>query len=71
MIDTLRIAALQAVLAEYPATGHVLHPTDWAAIELTKDEIGRYIIGQPQGAIPASLWRLPVVETPRSHRASS
>lgn len=65
VIDTLRIAALQAVLAEYPATGHVLHPTDWAAIELTKDEIGRYIIGQPQGAIPASLWRLPVVETPK------
>lgn len=63
VIDTLRIAALQAVLAEYPATGHVLNPIDWAAIELTKDEIGRHIIGQPQGNAPASLWRLPVVET--------
>lgn len=63
VIDTLRIAALQAVLAEYPATGHVLNPIDWAAIELTKDEIGRHIIGQPQGDAPASLWRLPVVET--------
>ncbi|RMC37502.1 phage major capsid protein [Paracoccus alkanivorans] len=64
IIDTLRIAALQAVLAEYPATGHVLNPIDWAAIELTKDEIGRHIIGQPQGNAPSSLWRLPVVETP-------
>lgn len=63
VIDTLRIAVLQAVLAEYPATGHVLNPIDWAAIELTKDEIGRHIIGQPQGGAPASLWRLPVVET--------
>lgn len=63
VIDTLRIAVLQAVLAEYPATGHVLNPIDWAAIELQKDEIGRHIIGQPQGGAPASLWRLPVVET--------
>lgn len=63
VIDTLRIAMLQAVLAEFPATGHVLHPIDWAAIELTKDSIGRHIIGAPQGETPASLWRLPVVET--------
>lgn len=63
VIDTLRIAALQAVLAEYPATGHVLNPIDWAAIELTKDDVGRHIIGQPQGNAPSSLWRLPVVET--------
>ncbi|WP_028716889.1 phage major capsid protein [Paracoccus sp. J39] len=64
VIDTLRIAQLQAALALYPATGHVLNPIDWAVIELTKDEIGRHIIGQPQGDAPASLWRLPVVETP-------
>lgn len=63
VIDTLRIAVLQAVLAEYPASGHVLNPIDWAAIELLKDDIGRHIIGQPQGGAPASLWRLPVVET--------
>ena len=62
-IDTLRVAMLQAVLAEYPATGHVLNPIDWAAIELTKDDVGRHIIGVPQGTTPASLWKLPVVET--------
>lgn len=63
MIDVLRLAMLQASLAEYPATGHVLHPTDWAFIEMQKDEIGRYIIGNPQGSTAPTLWRLPVVET--------
>ncbi|HEY4546672.1 MAG TPA: phage major capsid protein [Pedomonas sp.] len=62
-IDMIRLAMLQAVLAEYPATGHVLHPVDWAKIELTKDSTGRHIIGVPQGTAPASLWGLPVVET--------
>lgn len=63
IIDVLRIAMLQAALAEYPATGHVLNPIDWAGIELLKDTLGRYIIGNPQGAVGASLWRLPVVDT--------
>src|SRR5690606_32486999 len=29
-IDRLRLAVLQVVLAEYPASGFVLNPTDWA-----------------------------------------
>ena len=62
-IDTLRLAMLQAVLAEYPATGHVLNPIDWARIELTKDSEGKYIIGQPQGTMTPTLWGLPVVQT--------
>lgn len=62
-IDTMRLAMLQAALAEYPATGHVMHPTDWARIELTKDGDGRYIIGNPQGTISPTLWGLPVVAT--------
>jgi HK97 family phage major capsid protein len=63
MIDVLRLAMLQAALAEYPASGHVLHPTDWATIETLKDGEGRYIIGNPQGQLTPTLWRLPVVET--------
>ena len=63
IIDKLRLAALQAQLAEYPATGFVLNPIDWARIELTKDSTGRYIVGNPQGSIGASLWNLPVVTT--------
>lgn len=62
-IDVLRIAMLQAALAEYPATGHVLNPIDWASIELTKDGEGRYIIANPQGTVAPTLWGLPVVAT--------
>lgn len=62
-IDTLRLAMLQAALAEYPATGHVMNPTDWARIELTKNAGGDYIIGVPQGTVGPRLWGLPVVET--------
>lgn len=62
-IDQMRLAMLQAALAEYPATGHVMHPTDWAWIETLKDAGGNYIIGNPQGTIAPTLWGLPVVTT--------
>lgn len=62
-IDVLRLAMLQAALAEYPATGHVLNPIDWTWIETLKDSEGRYIIGNPQGSISPTLWNLPVVTT--------
>ncbi len=55
VIDRLRIAILQVILAEYPASAFVLNPIDWATIELTKDTQGRYIIGDPaEGVQPAS-----------------
>ncbi|TNJ39247.1 phage major capsid protein [Phaeobacter sp. B1627] len=63
-IDKVRYMALQAVLAEYPATGIVMHPIDWAWIETLKDGEGRYIIGNPQGTLAPTLWGLPVVTTP-------
>ena len=62
-IDQLRLAMLQAQLAEYPASGIVLNPIDWAVIELLKDTEGRYIIGNPQGNLAPTLWGLPVVAT--------
>lgn len=62
-IDVMRLAMLQAVLAEYPATGHVMNPIDWAWIETLKDGEGRYLIGNPQGTITPTLWGLPVVQT--------
>ncbi|MDD1976935.1 phage major capsid protein [Pseudomonas tussilaginis] len=62
-IDRLRLALLQAELAEFPSDGIVLNPIDWAAIELTKDGEGRYIIGQPQDGTNARLWNRPVVST--------
>jgi len=63
VIDKIRLAMLQAQLAEFPASGIVMNPIDWARIELTKDTTGRYIVGNPQGTIGASLWNLPVVTT--------
>ncbi len=62
-IDRLRLALLQAELSEFPADGIVLNPIDWAAIELTKDGEGRYIVGQPQEGTAARLWNRPVVAT--------
>lgn len=63
ILDVLRLAMLQAALAEYPATGHVLNPIDWAGIETLKDANGQYIIGNPQGTTSPTLWGLPVVTT--------
>ncbi len=62
-IDRIRLALLQATLAEFPSTGIVLHPIDWALIELLKDGENRYLIGRPQEGTSPRLWNLPVVET--------
>jgi len=62
-IDRLRIAILQAALAEYPVDAQVLNPIDWASIELTKDNEGRYIIGNPVGSLQPTLWSRPVIAT--------
>jgi len=60
-IDRIRLAMLQGVLALYPMTGTVLNPTDWTKIEMLKDGMGRYLIGDPQGTVAPRLWGLPVV----------
>jgi HK97 family phage major capsid protein len=62
-IDVIRLAMLQAMLAEFPATGIVMNPIDWADIELTKTDDGAYLFANPQGGADPRLWRLPVVET--------
>lgn len=62
-IDMLRLAMLQAALAEYSATGIVLNVMDWARIELTKDAQNRYLVGDPINGGLAGLWGLPVVAT--------
>jgi len=62
-IDVIRLAILQAFLAEYPANGITMNPKDWADIELTKTDEGAYLFANPQGGSEPRLWRLPVVET--------
>ena len=62
-IDVLRLAMLQTALSELMSTGVVLHPADWASIELLKDTTGQFIIGNPQGNLSPTLWGQPVVST--------
>jgi HK97 family phage major capsid protein len=62
-IDRIRLAMLQGVLALFPMAGTVLNPTDWTKIEMLKDSLGRYIIGDPQGTVAPRLWGLPVVSS--------
>lgn len=62
-IDNLRLAMLQASLAEFPATGIILNPIQWAGIELSKTTEGAYLFANPQGVAEPRLWGLPVVAT--------
>lgn len=62
-IDDLRLAILQAQLARLPVDGFVVHFTDWARIELTKDSTGGYILANPLRLAGPTLWGRPVVET--------
>ncbi|SNS36331.1 phage major capsid protein, HK97 family [Tardiphaga sp. OK246] len=62
-IDDLRLAILQSQLARLPCDGFVIHSTDWAAVELTKDANGGYILANPLRIAGPTLWGKPVVET--------
>lgn len=64
-IDVIRRAALQVRLTELRPTFVVMHPTDWAAMELHKsgaDERYTIVLSVALGA-EMRVWRLSVVET--------
>lgn len=63
-IDRLRLAILQAELAEYPADGIVISPIQWAAIELLKTTDNAYLFANPRQMSAPGLWGRPVVSTP-------
>lgn len=63
MIDQLGAAILQNALAEFPATGIVVHPADWWRMRLLKDTDGKYLLGDPLKDVMPSLFGLPVVPT--------
>lgn len=66
-LDVLRYAKLQARLAglaTYAPSAFVISPTDMAKIELTKDDQGVYVVGDPKtGTAIPYVWGLPVVES--------
>ena len=62
-LDKLRLALLQVELANAFATGIVLHPTNWANIELLKDGENRYLFTNPQNTATGRVWGRDVVST--------
>ncbi len=62
-LDRLRLMMLQVELANAFATGIVLHPVDWANIELLKDGEQRYLFTNPQNTTAGRLWSRDVVST--------
>lgn len=63
LIDDIRLMMLQSQLARLPATGIVMHFTDWARVELTKDSTGQYLWANPMRLGSPTLWGLPIVPT--------
>lgn len=62
-IDIIRRAITQVRIAEFRATGIVLHPNDWEKIELTKTDDKAYVFANPQNMAQPRLWGLPVVDS--------
>lgn len=62
-IDRIRRAMTQVRLAQYRATGILMHPSDWEEIELTKSTTHEYIWANPNGLLGPTLWGLPVIDT--------
>jgi HK97 family phage major capsid protein len=63
-IDIIGRAIQQLTTAkELPPTFVVMNPSDWFNIRLTKDSLGRYIIGDPQTTARAMLFDLTVIPT--------
>jgi HK97 family phage major capsid protein len=61
-LDAIRRAITLSMLAHFPPTGVVIHPTDWEAIETVKGTDGHYIwAAVPGGGVTPMVWRVPVV----------
>lgn len=60
-IGKLLVGALQVQMTGYIPDALVINPADWTAIQLEKDDVGRYLVGNPLGNTEQALWGLPVV----------
>jgi HK97 family phage major capsid protein len=64
-LDVLSVRpSCRHTLANLPASGIVLHPTDWFTIETTKDSAGELHHRRSAAGASARMWGLPVVQTP-------
>jgi len=62
-LDHVRRAIAASRTSNYRPNGILVHPEDWASLELEKGSDGHYIwVTVPQGG-EARLWRVPVVES--------
>lgn len=62
-IDVILYAILQNALADLPATGIVLHPSDWTSMMSVKDSQGAYLLGNPSAQVAPTLFGLPVAQS--------
>ena len=65
-IDHLRKAFRDARIAHYAADGVLMHPEDWAEIELLKGDDGQYlwaVVSNVVAGAEPTVWRVPVVES--------
>lgn len=63
-LDMLRRGAADLELSGFTPSGVVLHPTDWANIELLKSSTNEYIISVPRATDPSQVWQMHVVSSP-------
>lgn len=59
--DLIRRGIAQLQANSFVADTIVMHPSDWAEIELARTQDLAYLIGQPRGVNPASLWGVGVI----------
>lgn len=62
----LKGMTLGAVTGAASPTAIVFHPNDWQDLCLTRTVDGLYILGNPAGPLPSSLWGLQVRVTPQA-----
>lgn len=62
-LDYIGDAIRQAETTNYEPNLILLNPQDWWTLTLAKDSQGRYLIGNPQGTIPRTLWGVTVLTT--------
>lgn len=62
-LDRIMVAITQLTRDDYTPTGIILPALNWSAIQLIKDNEGRYIFVQPQSETSPRLFGLPVAST--------